>query len=281
MSYNTLVISGGGIKGIKFLGALHYLYTNNYLNNVNYYAGTSIGSLLSLLLCIGYTPLELITYICKYNILHKKLFFDIFSMMNGHGALEYYYFNEIIEKIILNKIGILPTLGKIKELYGSDIMLTTYNYTNSKVEYISSSTHPDINCMTAIRMSCNIPLVFGKYSYNNCDYIDGAIYDIFPINYFLNSENASKFQIIGITITFEQNFSNETNIIHYIHDLFFIPIKEVLKSAIERAKRDENNKIIMIKDEKLQSWNLQSTKFDMLNMFSDGYDESKNNLESC
>jgi predicted acylesterase/phospholipase RssA len=275
MKKKVLVISGGGIKGIKFLGALHYLQSEGMLDDISYYGGTSIGGLLSFLICIGYDPIELITYICSKKIFSKKIIPDIFSMMNNGGALEYCHFNDIIEKIIINKIGVLPTLGKIYEMFQKHVMFTTYNYTKNQVEYISSETHPDINCMTAIRMTCNIPLIFGKFTYDNCEYIDGGVYDIFPVNFFTKMPNT---EIIGIVVSDQLLYEKDDTIMHYIHNLFFIPIREVLKSVLNSLDKEQNT-IIYINDEKVQSWNLQSSTPATLNMFSDGFEECKKNLK--
>lgn len=265
---NVLVISGGGIKGIKFLGALHYLHINHYLDDIHYFGGTSIGAILSFLICIGYTPLELISTICTKKIFNRIFAPDIFRMMTNEGAVDYHYFNEIIEGLIKDKIGVLPTLGKIKEMFGKDVMFTTYNYTQNKIEYISSESNPDINCVTAIRMSCNIPLIFNKFVYNHCEYIDGAICDIFPVNFFNNPE----YKIIGIVISNQMLYEKETTIIQYIHNLFFIPIREALKNTLDSIDM-EKHIIIHINDEKIQSWNFESKTPAILNMFSDGFSE--------
>ena len=57
--YDTLVLSGSSIKGITFLGALQYLYDNSLLKNVKTFVGTSSGAMISFLLIIGYTPVEI------------------------------------------------------------------------------------------------------------------------------------------------------------------------------------------------------------------------------
>ena len=51
--YN-LVISGGGVKGILHLGALKIL-EEKYIKKYKNFAGSSAGSIIVLLLCIGYT----------------------------------------------------------------------------------------------------------------------------------------------------------------------------------------------------------------------------------
>ena len=65
--YNTLVLSGGGIKGLLILGALQYLYETGKLQkkNIRKYIGTSIGAIINVLLIIGYEPKEIVAHIVK------------------------------------------------------------------------------------------------------------------------------------------------------------------------------------------------------------------------
>jgi predicted acylesterase/phospholipase RssA len=63
--FKGLCISSGGMKGLYYLGVLDYYYEKKLLDNVKYYAGTSIGSLICLLLIIGYTPKEIFQNILK------------------------------------------------------------------------------------------------------------------------------------------------------------------------------------------------------------------------
>ena len=75
VDYDTLVLSGGSSKGIMTLGALQYLYDNFLLKNIKNYIGTSAGAMICYLLAIGYTPVEIIVYICKHQLLEKMQHF--------------------------------------------------------------------------------------------------------------------------------------------------------------------------------------------------------------
>jgi len=50
----TLVLSGGSMKGIAQIGAMHCLKKNNLLNDIKTIAATSVGSIIGLLYSIGY-----------------------------------------------------------------------------------------------------------------------------------------------------------------------------------------------------------------------------------
>ena len=70
MSYDSIILSGGSIKGFCTLGALQYMQDNKIIDDtLTTFAGTSIGSIISFLLIIGYTPIEIVVYLCSNNVL--------------------------------------------------------------------------------------------------------------------------------------------------------------------------------------------------------------------
>ena len=65
---NKLVLSGGGINGIIFLGIIKYLEVSKQLKNINTFVGSSIGSIINTLVCIGYTYDELKDFILDFDL---------------------------------------------------------------------------------------------------------------------------------------------------------------------------------------------------------------------
>ena len=274
IDYDTLCITGSSAKGLLILGSLQYAYDNFMFNNINIYIGTSSGAIISYLLAIGYKPIEIISYICTNQLLEKIQHFNIVAMLQGRGACSFTPIQEQIEKMSISKIGYLPTLKNIKDRYNKTLIFSTHNLTLNKTEYLSYETYPDLPCITALRMSANLPLVFEKYKYGNSYYIDGGISDNFPIE--IADKMGSK--IFGIILSLEEkNFNQNLDIdaIEYIYKLMFIPILQRMKNKIENAS--ENCKIIQ-----LSSGNSGSNFFDFnintkqkLNMFSKGYQQMK------
>ena len=84
--YN-LVISGGGIRAILHLGALKILEEKNILKNIKNFAGSSAGSMIALLLCIGYSPNDIIIIFLKINLDKFYDISDIFDFLNIYGLI--------------------------------------------------------------------------------------------------------------------------------------------------------------------------------------------------
>ena len=64
---NTLVLCGGGMKGIYILGGLKYLEEHKLLTHINTYAGTSFGGMLAFYLSIGYSIDELYKFTKNFD----------------------------------------------------------------------------------------------------------------------------------------------------------------------------------------------------------------------
>ena len=150
--YDTLVLSGSSVKGITFLGALQYLYDNSLLKDVKTFVGTSSGAMISYLLIIGYTPVEIFVYMYSTKSLIESTIQHI-AMIQGSGATSFNYIHEL-EKMTIDKIGYLPTID-LETRFNKKLICVTHNLTEDKTEYITSETHPKIPCITALHMSAN------------------------------------------------------------------------------------------------------------------------------
>lgn len=276
LPYDTIVISGGSIKGILALGAVQFANDNFMLTNIKKYIGTSSGAIICYLLSIGYKPIEIMSNLCITNNLEKMKYFDIVSMINGLGAISYNHVNEFLEKMTLDKLGYFITLGKLLEVTGKSLTCVTYNDTNKCTEYISSETHPDIPCLTAIRMSSNLPLIFGNFKYMDCYYDDGGITDNFPILY---AESVGT-KILGFTLSvdFEMTKTKDNSIIETVYRKLSIPINELNKYKMERCTNKST--IIKLNYKPVMIFQFNLTNKDKLDMFSYGYQITKNFFEN-
>ena len=274
--FDTLVIAGGSSKGIVNLGALQYLYDNNIGKNINTYIGTSSGSIICFLLIIGYTPIEIIVYICTNQLFEKLHHFNIVAMLNGNGAISFSNIYEQIEKMTIDKLGFLPTFEDIKNKFNKNLICTTYNLTDSKTEYLSCENNPNLPCLIALKMSANLPLIFETYKYGNKLYIDGGISDNFAID--IGDQLGSK--ILGLLISSDnESFSNEPdmNILEYIYKLIFIPISQSTEYKIKNVS--DKCTIIKLDYDKLKFFNFNINSKEKLDIFSSGYDQIKKHFE--
>jgi predicted acylesterase/phospholipase RssA len=276
--YDTLVLSGASSKAFVTLGAIQYAFDNYLFKNLTTYVGTSSGCMICYLLAIGYTPIEIMVYICSNQIMEKMNDFNIVAMIQGRGAISFSNIQEQLEKMSISKIGYLPTLNDIKEKMKKNLVCVTHNLTENRTEYLSWETHPHLPCVTAIHMSANLPLVFENYRYGNCFYVDGGISDNFAID---TGEKMGE-KILGINLNNElYNFSSETDvsILEFIYNLINVPVIQAINHKIQMAS--DKCKIINIKGVglNLKIFEFNITSSTKLNMFSYGYEQMKQKLE--
>jgi predicted acylesterase/phospholipase RssA len=265
--YDTLVISGGSTKGLIALGSLQYLSEQYLLKNINTYIGTSIGSIISYFIIIGYTPIEIVVYICKNNVIEKINKLNLCNIINGEGVISFSLIHEILEKMTIEKIGFLPTLQQLKNKFNKTLVCTTYNLTKDCPEYISYKNYPDLPCLTALRMSSNLPMVFEKYKYGDNFYIDGGVYNNFPVDIAHDyGEN-----ILSILLKHKSKYDLENkNTLEYLYNLLIIPMSSLNEYKIQQFSK--NNKIIQFsKYSDIKPFDFGISSKDKLEMFSYGY----------
>jgi len=274
--FDTVVIAGGSSKGILTLGALQYAYDNFLLKKINTYIGTSSGSIICFLLLIGYTPIEIIVYLCTHQLLEKLQHFNIVAMLNGNGALSFSSIYEQLEKMTIDKLGYLPTFRDIHNNFKKNLICVTYNITDDKTEYISYDTNPNLPCLIGLKMSSNLPLIFEKYKYGDKFYVDGGITDNFPID--LGDKIGNR--VLGLLVSHEVgNFNNHTDesILEYIYKLIFIPMSQTVEYKLSHISK--KCKIIKLNYDKLKIFNFNINSKEKLDIFSIGYEQIKKEFE--
>jgi predicted acylesterase/phospholipase RssA len=281
--FDTVCIAGMSSKALIALGSLQYLHDTNQLASVQSYLGTSSGTIVAFMLIIGYTPAEMLSYICVSQAFEKLSHFNLVAMMNGAGAASWSKVQEILEKMTIEKIGYLPTMKCLLTKFKKKFTVVTYNLTKSQTEYISADTHPDLPALVAIRMSANLPFVFEKYQYRGSYFIDGGVTDNFPLS---KAEEMGK-HVIGIQIAKrdknkikekEDNKVINTSFLHYLYKIMMLPVIELGKMQISKARK--NTRVVQLKaDTGIFAFSFKFTNTQKMDMFSSGYQQIKKILE--
>jgi len=268
---DTLVLSGGSVNGFILMGSVQYIYDYYNINEIKTFCATSVGAMISYLLCIGYKPVEILVNICTSKILDRMKNLDFTSAIENCGAVSFSEIEREIENFTYSKIGYIPTLLDIKEKFGKHLIITTYNLDKNKSLYLDYTSHPDLSCLTAIRMTASIPLLFEKCIYKNETYIDGASHDNFPIEKALEYSS----NIVGITIPNRNPIKLSENIdMKSIMKILLVPINSKVNKLIEKYR----NKIVIIdihEDNGVDFYNFNINNSKILDMFSAGYERAQ------
>jgi|TARA_Y100000816_G_C26051900_1_gene551620 predicted acylesterase/phospholipase RssA len=265
--FDTLVLSGGGVRGFVVLGGLQYLKDIGIINEISTYIGTSIGCVISFLLMIGFEPCDIVIRFIQYKYLSRikpASILDLF--LKGDGILRYDDFNEILTEMILLKRENVPTLAEIKKDYGKNLVCVTYNYSQKKEISVCAETHPDMNVLDAMRMSCNLPFVFSHFQYDGDYYFDGFLSNNFPVHQVSPTGHA-----IGITAEGTMCVDTEDALDFWkiIWNLFITPIQEL--QSMKNAPFLDRCRVIELDMNKYSFLDYKLSSKNMLNMYSEGF----------
>jgi predicted acylesterase/phospholipase RssA len=201
-NFDIVILSGGGIKGLAQLGVLHYYVEKGMLDidKISVYSGTSAGSIIALLLCCGYQPIDLLAEMYKISSIFRVSDIpNVWSLAANYGLMSISHFKKIVGDLVIAKLGKIPTMMELKTLKNKTIIVSAVNITKSRVEYFSYKTRPNLNVVDAVMMSCNLPFIFEKLSFDGDYYIDGGLADNFPIDAL--SDEEKKKSILGVIVT--------------------------------------------------------------------------------
>ena len=179
-----LVLSGGGLLGISYIGLLKYLEENNIRHQIESITSCSAGSIFGTLFMLDYSSQEIETLI-------KSLDFKQFLNINIDTILKFPQtkgldsankLTDFFKKIIKDKTGNENTT--FEELYQKTnkiLQIGTTNLTSVKFELFNYKTQPTIPIYLAIRASIAIPIIFEPVIIGNDVYCDGGVIDNLPM----------------------------------------------------------------------------------------------------
>ena len=229
--YNTpdsLIFSGGGPKGVAYVGVLEYFQKNNRLKYVNNYIGSSAGSIMCTLISLAsiyeknkkesdppfYELIKEIMLDTNFldfidNSLIKQILMqaktksvdmdlnDIISCFSElskdfalcKGTVIIDFFKKAFRKIGVDEN---ITFAELYKLNHNRLIIVSCSLSYTKTAYFDYKTAPDMPVITAIRSSMAIPYFFAPVKYNNDYFVDGGLTDNYPIEFFGYSEDYSK-----------------------------------------------------------------------------------------
>jgi predicted acylesterase/phospholipase RssA len=274
---NILVLSGGGKRGISTLGALHYLLQEGYLNNIQTYIGTSVGSIIGLFMSIGMKPIEMFTKLFNINIFTQKDDVNIFNMLSiitKFGLYDPSHLVSLVESTLIELTGQNLTMEEHFNLTSTRLIINTTNITTMKAVYIDHISHPDLRCSHAVKMSVAIPLIFTPVQYDGCHYVDGGFLNNFPLDYLDFPPN----KIIGVCCCQKIGVPpTDVFFIQFLMNIIDLPLTELTRLRIDSCS--DRCKIVNIKADKCNLFNPSMDVPFMNALFSMGYTTAANTVK--
>jgi predicted acylesterase/phospholipase RssA len=241
-----IVISGGGLSGFAFYGAIRELSKKNYwkLENIKTMYGTSVGSLLSVVLALDYEWSVLDDYFIKRPLqnVFKLSIYSMIECIQNKGFFGIENIEDLLTPLFAGKdIPIEITLKEFYELNGIEIHLFTTELNSFELIDISYKTHPNWRVLDALYCSCSLPIAFLPFLYENKTYCDGGFLSNYPLKQCIDN-GADPSEILGMYRL--QDPSNKTSITTESNLLDYLIT--ILNNTIEKIIIYPNREVIGI-----------------------------------
>lgn len=270
--FTKLVISGGSYNVIAALGCLERLKEIQTLDKFVDFVGTSAGSLVCFGVAVG-IPFEDI----KNIILGTDFEFDpleSLDVLTTYGLSSGKSIDILLDRLFAAK-NISQDISFIDftKFTGKNLVIAVSNITKKRLEYWSVDTVPLMSIKMALRTTCSIPIIFRPVIYNNDMYVDGCIFNNFPINYFSNQSTLK--DIFGINIVDNQQTIKNENVGEFVLNILRCMIENV--SMLTCKSYDKDHNVIMMRLEHISplktiNADMSSDLFDKI--MKEGYDQT-------
>lgn len=210
-----LVIGPGAMHIFAFLGVVAAIGTEN----IDEVSGSSAGSILGFLICLGKTIDEIKEFLFSIDLVHYSKV-NIASLIFKFGLIPH----GPIKKLFVDFCGGKnPTFKDLpKKLH-----VAAYCVNKMETEYFSVDNTPDMSVIDAMCMSISVPFMFESTTYNTFTYIDGGTRESIPYMAFLHRDPKD------VIIIKHETQRTHVPEIKNIKDFIFGLVKVALTSFIE------------------------------------------------
>lgn len=288
------VFSGGGIKGISFIGALQSIEESNL--QIERVAGVSAGAIIGAFLMAGYTSSEIFDLVYEKDMkefldvpLLTKIFpftkwyflYDRLGMYKGE-RLEEWIFTQLAEKDIYTFADIPD--GSLKMIV-SDLTLEKLIVIPDDLERIYGINAAQFSVAKAVRMSASFPYFFMpkrivSTTKQESVIVDGGLVSNFPVWLFHTRRKTFKRPVLGIHIKNEGESDDPPKITNALSML------QALFSTMKGAHDDRyislaaSENILTIPVEDVPTMDLEISQQVKWELFTQGYERTTEFLRS-
>jgi predicted acylesterase/phospholipase RssA len=210
MTIKHTVISGGGPTGISTVGTLQHLEESGFWkhDDLESIYSTSIGSVIAVLLAMRFDWTTINDYIIKrpWKDVYKISVNDIFDAYSKKGVFDGQCFDVFFKPFFdAQDISLDITTLEFYERFKIELHFFALELNNFELTNISYKTFPNIRLLTAIHMSCALPLVITPVIMDGACYVDGGVVCNYPLSQCVEEQNLSEKleEILGLKNEYE------------------------------------------------------------------------------
>jgi hypothetical protein len=203
MISKLLILSGGSLNGLAYLGMFRYLESKKMHANQFKIYGSSIGGILGMFWNMGYDSEMMIRVFAKFPFFPSS---NVQNLITNGGLDDGKNLENLFIDILKLKFSDITNFNEFTLSKFPNIYLCTCDVYEKKTVYLSSEKFPDLPIHLALRMTCNLPFIFEPVIYMNHYYVDGGIIENIP----LPPPNDEYFNSTVIFCIFEKKETNSS-----------------------------------------------------------------------
>lgn len=228
MTIKHLVLSGGGPIMIQLLGAIQHLESKNFidLKKIESIYGTSAGAIVGVLICLKYDWETINDYIIKrpWQDVFKIKVEKIFESYSKKGIFDSKTIEKCFKPLLDAKdIPMDITLEDFYKYSNIELHFFSFEINEFKINDISHLTHPQLPLITAVQMTCSLPILVSPVCMDDKFYIDGGIVCNYPLQNCIDSGKNIN-EILGFKNQYDNDkkshINSESTLLDFI--MFFL-----------------------------------------------------------
>jgi predicted acylesterase/phospholipase RssA len=243
-----LVFAGGGPSLLQTLGALQYTEDKNFIQreNIQTIYGTSAGGIVGAIYCLNYDWVTIHDYITirPWHDVFPITIQNIFKSYLKRGLFDNINIENCLRPLFEAKdISMNITMREIYEYSKIELHLFAFELNQFEIIDISYKTHPELRLITALQMTCSVPVLFSPVCIEDKCYIDGGIVSNYPLKFCIDAGHKNE-EILGFKNKCNKNpnkITNESTLIDYILVFLF---KMIRNMRIDDKQTEIINEII-------------------------------------
>lgn len=237
-----LVFAGGGPSLLQTLGALQYTEENNFIQreNIQTIYGTSAGGIVGAIYCLKYDWATIHDYITirPWHDVFPITIQNIFKSYFKRGLFDNTNIDNCLRPLFEAKdISMNITMSEIYEYSKIELHLFAFEMNDFEIIDISYKTHPELRLLTALQMTCGVPVLFTPVFIEDKCYIDGGVVSNYPLKFCMDAGHKNE-EILGFKNKCNNN-PNKITIDSTLLDYIFVFLFKMIRNMRIDDKQPE------------------------------------------
>lgn len=248
--YTSIVIAGGAMKVMASIGVVKYLEERDALSPIRTFVGTSAGALACLMLCLGYSSDDMKEMVLESLADPSITDFGtdgVLNVFSTYGLNDGSSIERLVERAVRKKFNRENVnFMDLAKITGKNLVVCVSNLTKERTEFMSVDTAPSLSVAKAVCASCSLPLLYEPVEIGGDLYLDGGLYNNFPIDFFADAKMRD---ILGVNIAYK-NYQRTDTFVNYVLYMFY----SVLDKLHNRTQAPEGANIVTLQFDDDSEW---------------------------